>query len=175
MAPHELRDPEARTWLRTRGLHATVVGMNRRMVGGIVGAVGALSVAASASLTWFGGRDLTEVPLAQLIDTDDAGTTSAYSGSVAAALAIVGVLGVLGALARSRFLLALGLVVGAGAVGLLWLMLTMGDTAATDDPGRGLLVCVAGLAVLLIGIFVMGPRREAVEAPLSVFDGDPPQ
>lgn len=149
--------------------------MNRRVVGALVGAIGALVVAGSAYLTWYGGQQPNEIPLAQLIQGGDAGTTSDYWGSIAAALGVVGILGPLGALLRSRFLLGLGWLIGAGTVGLLWVMLTIGDRMGPDDPERGVLVCLGGLLVLLIGILVMGPRREAVEAPLSVFDGDPPQ
>jgi hypothetical protein len=144
-------------------------------VGGVIGAVGALVVAASAFLVWYAGREPTEIPLAQLIQNDDAGTTSEFWGSIAAALGVVGILGPLGALLRSRFLLALGWLIGAFTVGMLWLMLTIGDVMRPGDPDRGVLVCLAGLAVVLIGILVMGPRRDEVEAPLSVFDGDPPQ
>jgi len=149
--------------------------VNRRVVGALVGAIGALVVAGSTFMTWFGGRQPDEIPLAQLIQGSNAGSTSDFWGSIAAALGIVGAVGLLGTLLRSRFLLALGWLVGAATVGLLWVMLTIGDHMTDDDPGGGVWLSIAGLAVLLIGLVVMGPRRDAVEAPLSVFDGDPPQ
>lgn len=141
----------------------------------MIGAIGALIVAGSAYLTWFGGQSPNEIPLAQLVQAGDAGSTSEYWGSIAAALGAVGILGPLGALLQSRFVMGLAWLVGVGTVGLLWLMLMIGDRIGPDDPGIGVMLCLGGLLVLLIGLVVMGPRRDAVDAPLSVFDGDPPQ
>ena len=69
-----------------------------RTLGALIGAVGALGVAASAYLDWFAGQMPTEIPLQRLFDTEVSGTAGAYWTSMAAPLALAGVIGVLGAL-----------------------------------------------------------------------------
>jgi hypothetical protein len=137
--------------------------------------IGAATVAGSAYPDWHAGEGPRDWPLEQLFTASPAGTATAFWGSVAAPLAVVGVLGLLGAALRFRFILGLGWLVG-GATFALWALMSIidGDWAAGDLSG-GAWLCLAGLAVMLGGILGMGPRQEGVEAPLSVFEGDPPQ
>ena len=72
-----------------------------RTLGALIGAVGALGVAASAYLDWFAGQMPTEIPLQRLFDTEVSGTAGGYWTSMAAPLALAGVIGVLGAVLRS--------------------------------------------------------------------------
>ncbi|NED94109.1 hypothetical protein G1H11_02165 [Phytoactinopolyspora alkaliphila] len=147
----------------------------RRGIGASVALVGALGVAASVYLSWYASDGPRDWPLQQLFQASPAGTATAYWGSVAAPLAVVGLLGALGALLRFRFILGLGWIIGS-ATFILWsIMRAIDDEWRTQDLESGAWLCVAGLVVLLGGILAMGPRQEEVEAPLRMFDDDPPQ
>ncbi|HEY9376716.1 MAG TPA: hypothetical protein VIQ02_06435, partial [Jiangellaceae bacterium] len=54
-----------------------------RTLGALIGAVGALGVAASAYLDWFAGQMPTEIPLDRLFSTDVSGSASSYWTSMA--------------------------------------------------------------------------------------------
>jgi hypothetical protein len=139
----------------------------RRTVGALIGAVGALGVAASAYLDWFAGLMPTEIPLQRLFDTEVNGTAGSYWTSMAAPLALAGVIGVLGALRRSRLVITLAGVVGLATL-VLWILLQAIDLAPEDlhasDYEVGLWVCVASLAVLAGGVLLMGSPDRGEES-----------
>lgn len=151
-------------------------GMSRRAIGAIIAAAGSVLCAGSAYLSWYGDRAPRELPIRHLVETGPPAMAAGYWASVAAPLAVVGALGAFGALVRFRLLIGLGWMIGVATVVLWGLMRAIGD--ATDnapawaDVRYGVWVCVAGLVTLLVGVAVMGPRREEVDAPLSMFDGD---
>lgn len=150
--------------------------LGRRTIGALITGVGSLLCALSAYLAWFGGRAPHDLPIRHLAETGAPGPASGYWVSVAAPLAVVGALGVLGALLRFRFLLVLAWMVGVATLALWGLMRAIGN--ATDSApagmsaGSGVWACAVGLVALVIGIIVMGPRREEVDAPLSMFGDD---
>ncbi|WP_298323305.1 hypothetical protein [Haloactinopolyspora sp.] len=150
--------------------------LGRRWVGAIIGGAGAFVCAVSAYVSWFGGHAPVDLTIAQLVRTGEAGAPSSYWTSLAAPLAILGALGVLGALIRSRFVLGLTWLGGFTVLALWGIMRFIGaatDSAPADsDVGFGVWLCVAGVLAVLVGIIVMGPRREEIEAPLSVFGDD---
>jgi hypothetical protein len=140
-----------------------------RTLGALIGALGALGVAASAYLDWYAGRMPTQIPLRRLFDTEVAGAAGSYWTSLAAPLALVGVIGVVGGLLRSRPLLAV-----AGALGLAalvdWILMQAIDLSPDEltagDYQVGLWVCVASLVLLFVGVMVMGRRdRDALPPP----------
>ena len=141
----------------------------RRTLGALIGAVGALGVAASAYLDWFAGRMPTEIPLQRLFDTEVSGAAGSYWTSMAAPLALAGVIGVIGGLVRSRLVITLAGVVGLATL-VLWILLQAIDLSPQDlrasDYEVGLWVCVASLAVLAGGVLLMGsPDRRAESSP----------
>ena len=125
-----------------------------RTLGALIGAVGALGVAASAYLDWFAGQMPTEIPLQRLFDTEVSGTAGAYWTSMAAPLALAGVIGVLGAVLRSRLVITIAGLLGLSTL-VLWILLQAIDLSPEDlhatDYQVGLWVCVAGLVVLTGG------------------------
>lgn len=138
--------------------------------------LGALTVSSSAYASWYLGEDPRNWPLQQLFQASPAGTATAFWGSMAAPLALVGVLGLLGALLRFRFILGLGWLLGTATIVLWAVMRTIDGDWQASELESGAWMCVVGLVVLLGGIVAMGPRNDDdVEAPLSVFEGDPPQ
>ncbi|NDL55965.1 hypothetical protein [Phytoactinopolyspora mesophila] len=147
----------------------------RRWIGAGIALLGAAAVAGSAYPAWYEGQGPRDWPLEQLFTASPAGTATAFWGSVAAPLAVVGLLGALGAVLRFRFILGLGWLVGSATFALWALMSIIGGNWSPDGLTAGAWLCLSGLAVLLGGILGMGPRKEGVEAPLSVFEGDPPQ
>lgn len=149
--------------------------ITRRGVGAGIAAVGALTVTASVYPIWYADEGPRDWPLAQLFKASPAGETTAYWGSVAAPLAVVGILGILGAILRFRFILGLGWLLGAASFALWAIMRAIDSDWQVSELENGAWLCLAGLAVLIGGIVAMGPRAEEVEAPLSVFEGDPPQ
>ncbi|WP_166350284.1 hypothetical protein [Phytoactinopolyspora limicola] len=147
----------------------------RRWIGAGIALLGALTVSISVYPAWYGDEGPQDWPLQQLFQASPAGTATAYWGSVAAPLAVVGALGLLGAVLRFRFILGLAWLIGAVTF-VLWTVMRMIDgNWQTSELSGGVWLCIIGLVVLLGGILGMGPREEGVEAPLSVFDGDPPQ
>jgi hypothetical protein len=132
-----------------------------RTIGALVGAVGALGIAASAYLDWFAGQMPTEIPLERLFATDVSGTASSYWTSMAAPLALAGLIGVVGGLLRSRLTLLLAGLLGFATL-VLWVLLQAIDLAPEDlgasDYEAGVWVCVASLAVLAGGVLLMGGR-----------------
>lgn len=152
--------------------------LGRRSIGAIIGGVGALLCAASAYVDWYADRAPQDMPLTQLVQAGQNGMASGYWESVAAPLAALGAVGVLGALVRSRLLLGLAWLTGVATVALWWIMRLIGQATDQAPPGAqfgfGVWLAVGALLIVLIGIAVMGPRREEIEAPLSVFDDGPP-
>ncbi|TDD98254.1 hypothetical protein [Jiangella asiatica] len=150
--------------------------LSRRAIGAIIAAGGSLLCAVSAYLSWYGDRAPFELPIRHLVETGTPAAAAGYWTSVAAPLAVVGGLGALGALVRFRLLIGLGWMIGVATLVLWGLMRAIGDATdnapAWGDVRYGVWVCVAGLVALMVGIAVMGPRREEVDAPLSMFDGD---
>ena len=150
--------------------------LGRRSIGAIIGGTGAFVCAVSAYVSWYNGHAPVELTITQLVRTGEVGAPSTYWTSLAAPLAILGAVGVLGALIRSRFVLGLAWMGGLATLTLWGLMRFIG--AATDrapaatDIGAGVWVSVVGLVAILVGIIVIGPRREEIEAPLSMFDDD---
>ncbi len=151
--------------------------LGRRSTGALIAGVGSLLCALSAYLAWYGDRAPHDLPIRHLAETGAPGLASGYWTSVAAPLAVVGALGALGALLRFRFLLGLAWMVGVATLALWGLMRAIGN--ATDNApsgvgvGSGVWMCAIGLLAIVVGIVVMGPRREEVDAPLSMFgDGD---
>ncbi|RIQ32156.1 hypothetical protein [Jiangella rhizosphaerae] len=150
--------------------------LGRRATGSIIAGVGSLLCALSAYIAWFDGRAPHDLPIRHLAETGAPGLATGYWTSVAAPLAVVGALGALGALIRFRFLLGLAWMVGVATLALWGLMRAIG-TATDNAPagvgaGAGVWVCAAGLLAILVGIVVMGPRKEEVDAPLSMFGDD---
>jgi hypothetical protein len=144
-------------------------GRARRTVGALIGALGALGVAASAYLDWFAGQMPTEIPLQRLFDTEVTGTAGAYWTSMAAPLALVGVIGVLGGVWRSRLVITLAGLLGLATL-VLWVLMQAADLSPEDlrasDYEAGLWVCVASLAVVAAGVLMMGsPRRRKRSDP----------
>jgi hypothetical protein len=140
-----------------------------RTLGALIGAVGALGVAASAYLDWFAGQMPTEIPLQRLFDTEVSGTAGAYWTSMAAPLALAGVIGVLGAVLRSRLVITIAGLLGLSTL-VLWILLQAIDLSPEDlrasDYEVGLWVCVASLVVLTGGVLLMGsPPVEESPAP----------
>lgn len=139
----------------------------QRTIGALIGAIGALGVAASAYLDWFAGHMPTEIPLERLFATDVSGTAGSYWTSMAAPLALAGVVGVIGGLLRSRLTLVLAGLLGFATL-VLWVLLQAIDLAPEDlhagDYQAGVWVCVASLVVLAGGVLLMGSRRR-VESP----------
>ena len=140
-----------------------------RTLGALIGAVGALGVAASAYLDWFAGQMPTEIPLQRLFDTEVSGTAGAYWTSMAAPLALAGVIGVLGGVLRSRLVITIAGLLGLSTL-VLWILLQAIDLSPEDlhasDYQAGLWVCVAGLVVLTGGVLLMGgPPVEESPAP----------
>jgi hypothetical protein len=133
-----------------------------RTIGALIGAVGALGVAASAYLDWFAGQMPTEIPLERLFSTNVSGTASAYWTSMAAPLAVAGVIGVLGGLLRSRLVITLAGLLGLATL-VLWVLMQAIDLSPEDlqasDYEAGLWVCVASLVVLTAGVLLMGGSR----------------
>ncbi|WP_157740797.1 hypothetical protein [Jiangella sp. DSM 45060] len=160
---------EERVWGRVGRL-------GRRTTGAIVAAAGGLLCAISAYVAWYGGRAPHELPIRHLAETGAPGVASGYWASVAAPLAVVGALCALGALLRFRFLLVLAWMVGVATLALWGLMRAIGN--ATDNApagmgvGAGVWVCGIGLLAILAGVVIMGPRKEEVDAPLSMFGDD---
>ncbi|AYY13417.1 hypothetical protein EF847_12680 [Actinobacteria bacterium YIM 96077] len=147
----------------------------RRGVGALIALLGAIAVAASAYPAWYRDEGPRDWPLMQLFQANPAGTVTAYWGSVAAPLAVVGLLGILGAALRFRFILGLGWLIGT-ATFILWsAMRAIDGEWRLGELQRGAWIGLVGLLVVLIGLVVMGPRHEEVEAPLSVFDDKPPE
>lgn len=153
-----------------------VARLGRRATGAIIAGAGTLMCALSAYLSWYGDRAPYELPIRHLAETGAPGAASGYWASVAAPLAVVGALGVLGALVRFRFLLVLAWMVGVATLALWGLMRAIGN--ATDNApagvgtGAGVWLCAVGLLAILIGVVVMGPRKEEVDAPLRMFGDD---
>jgi hypothetical protein len=164
---------EERAWHRQWG---PVSRLGRRTTGAIVAAAGSLLCAISAYVAWYDGRAPHELPIRHLASTGEPGVAGGYWTSVAAPLAVVAVLGALGALARFRFLLVLAWMIGVATLVLWGLMRAIGnvtdDAPGGIDAGTGVWVCAFGLLVILVGIVVMGPRKEEVDAPLSMFGDD---
>lgn len=164
---------EERTWQRAWG---PVSRLGRRTTGAIIAAAGSLLCAISAYVSWYGDRAPYELPIRHLASTGAPGLADGYWTSVAAPLAVVAVAGALGALARFRFLIGLAWMIGVATLVLWGLMRAIGS--ATDsapagvDVGTGVWVCAIGLVALVVGIVVMGPRKEEVDAPLSMFGDD---
>lgn len=166
--PHEERE-----WHRPWG---PVSRLGRRTTGAIIAAAGALLCAISAYVSWYGDRAPYELPLRHLASTGAPGAVSGFWASVAAPLIVVAGLGALGALVRFRFVLGLAWMVGVATLVLWGLMRAIG-TATESAPagvstGNGVWVCVAGLVLIIVGIMVLGPRKEEVDAPLSMFEDD---
>ncbi|PZF81077.1 hypothetical protein [Jiangella anatolica] len=163
-----MSDEERARWLDVR--------LGRRAIGALIAGAGSLLCALSAYLSWYGGRAPHDLPIRHLASTGAPGLADGYWTSVAAPLAVVGALGILGALVRFRFLLVLAWMVGVATLVLWGLMRVIGDaTDATTggvDAGSGVWVCAFGVLALLVGIIVMGPRKEEVDAPLSMFGDD---
>jgi hypothetical protein len=145
-----------------------------RSIGALIGAVGALGVAASAYLDWFAGRMPTEIPLERLFSTDVSGSASSYWTSMAAPLALVGVIGVMGGLLRSRLIISLAGLLGLATL-VSWVLMQAIDLSPEDlratDYEIGLWVCVASLAVLAGGVLLMGGssrgERPATDQPAA--------
>lgn len=149
----------------------------QRIGAAVVAVVGALGVTASAYLDWFRGRDATDIPLERLFQTSFTGAPSSYWNSMALALSLVTVLGILGALLLSRFVLALGWLIGVATL-VLWIVMSANDDSlslSVGDLQAGPWVCAAALLVMLVGIAGMGrstrsrddadPRIEPVPPP----------
>lgn len=151
--------------------------LGRRGIGAMIAGVGGLLCFVSGFLSWYGAAAPYEMPIRELVQASATGSATSYWGSVAAPLAILGAMGMLGALLRSRLLLGLAWLIGVATLVLWGLMRAIAN--ATDQPPAsadvrfGLWACVAGLLIVLLGIAVMGPRREEVDASLSMFDDDP--
>ncbi|MBB5790908.1 hypothetical protein [Jiangella mangrovi] len=164
---------EERAWHRVWG---PVSHLGRRTTGAIVAAAGALLCALSAYVAWYGDRAPYELPIRHLASTGAPGAASGYWASVAAPLAVVAAACALGALVRFRFLMGLAWMIGVATLVLWGLMRAIGN--ATDSTGSGVgvgsgvWVCAVGLLLILVGIVVMGPRKEEVDAPLSMFGDD---
>lgn len=150
--------------------------LGRRATGAIIAGVGSLLCAISAYVAWFGDRAPHDLPIRHMAETGAPGLASGYWTSVAAPLAVVGALGALGALTRFRFLLGLAWMVGVATLALWGLMRAVGNATGNAPVGvgvgAGVWVCAAGLLAIVIGIVVMGPRKEEVDAPLSMFGDD---
>ncbi|MBB5790909.1 hypothetical protein [Jiangella mangrovi] len=140
----------------------------QRIGGAVVALVGALGVTASAYLTWYRGRDATQIPLERLFQTSiGTGEPSSYWNSMALALSLVTVLGVVGALLLSRFVLGLGWLIGVATL-VLWIVMSANDSrlsVSVGDLGAGVWVCAAGLLVMLAGIIGMG-RGDRTRSPV---------
>lgn len=164
---------EERAWHRTWG---PVSRLGRRSTGAILAAAGSLLCALSAYVAWFGDRAPYELPIRHLASTGAPGAASGFWASMAAPLVVVAALGALGALVRFRFLLGLAWMIGVATLVLWGLMRAIGN--ATDSApagvgvGSGVWVGAVGLLVIVVGIVVMGPRKEEVDAPLSMFGDD---
>lgn len=150
--------------------------LGRRSIGAIIGGAGAFVCAVSAYTGWYNGLAPVNLTITQLVRTGEAGAPSTYWTALAAPLTVLGAVGILGALIRSRFVLGLAWMGGFATLTLWGIMRFIG--AATDrapaatDIGVGVWLSVAGLVAILVGIIVMGPRHEEIEAPLSMFDDD---
>lgn len=131
----------------------------QRIGGAVVALVGALGVTASAYLDWYGGRDATDIPLERLFQTTvTTGPPSSYWNSMALALSLVTVLAVLGVLLLSRFVLALGWLIGVATL-VLWIVMSANDSrlsVSVGDLQAGVWVCAAALLVMVAGIIGMG-------------------
>ena len=134
-------------------------------IGAVIGAVGALGVAASAYLDWFAGQMPTEIPIERLVATGVSGAAGSYWTSMAAPLALAGLIGIVGGLLRSRLTLLLAGVLGFATL-VLWVLLQAIDLAPDDlqasDYEAGLWFCVASLVVLAGGVLLMGGRPREV-------------
>ena len=143
-----------------------------RTLGALIGAVGALGVAASAYLDWFAGQMPTEIPLDRLFSTDVSGSASSYWTSMAAPLALAGVIGVLGAVRRSRLAIAVAGLLGLATL-VLWVLMQAVDLSPEElqasDYEAGLWVCVGSLVVLTGGVLLMGGSSRDQSPPA----GDP--
>lgn len=132
----------------------------RWISGAILALVGAVGVTASAYLDWAADRTPQDMPLDRLFQTSVSEPPSSYWTSVAVPLAIVTVLGVLGLILRSRVMLTVAWLVGLATL-VLWVVMNLADDSvdfAIGDLGTGFWVCLAGLAVMLVGIASMGSR-----------------
>jgi type IV secretory pathway TrbF-like protein len=141
----------------------------RRTAGAVLATVAALFVTSSAYLDWFGNVTAMDTPLNRLYETSVSGDAAAsYWRSVALPLAIVTIVAVIGLIARSRLVLLVAWVVGAGTWGLFVLMLENDETVdfAFADLQAGAWQAAAALGVMLIGILIMGrpAREEVIEA-----------
>lgn len=154
-------------------------GLGRRQIGAIIAAFGALLCAVSAYLSWVGSEAPYELSIRHLVQANATGVADSYWSSVAAPIAGVALVAVLGALVRLRLLLGIAWMAGVTTLVLWFLMRTIGDAtddvAAASQTGIGVWACALGLLAILVATVVMGPRREEIDAPLSMFDDDDPR
>ncbi len=150
--------------------------VGRRTIGAIIGGAGSLVCGASSLVRWYADDPPRVLSSTQLVRAGEADEAAGFWTSMAAPLVIVAVLGLLGALMRSRLLVGLAWMGGVATAALWGLMrligVVVGAGPADLDIGFGVWLCVVGLLAMLVGVVVMGPPREEVEAPLSMFDDD---
>lgn len=162
---------------RERLPEADTSGIGRRAVGALMGGVGALLAAASAALAWYGDSAPHELPLRHLVQTGQVAEAATLWSSMAAPLMAAGALGLAGAAARSRVVLGLAWMAVSAMLALWGATRAIGDLAGrapdSAEIRHGFWTCAVAAAVIVVGIAVMGPRREEIEAPLSMFDADP--
>ena len=134
----------------------------------VLATVGSLGFAASEYMAWFDSRAADTVPLVRmLLGGSPTDTSVSYWQSMAAPLVVVGALGVLGALALSRAVLWIAILLGLATLGL-WGTNELTDRGTSglglDDFGAGAYVAVASILVLLVSTIALRGGSDTEEA-----------
>jgi hypothetical protein len=131
----------------------------------VLSTIGAAGIGASAYFVWLSSRTPEQIPLRKLLFVGDVtGNAASYWESMAAPLVVISALCLIGALALSRLVMLIGLLLGLTTVGL-WVAtdlldveggLQLGSIGRT--VGLGAWVCLGALIVLLIGLVALRKR-----------------
>ncbi|GAB3411454.1 hypothetical protein [Flindersiella endophytica] len=133
----------------------------------VLSTIGAAGIGASAYFVWLTSRTPEQIPLRKLLFVGDVtGDATSYWQSMAAPLVVISALCLIGALALSRLVLLIGLLLGATTVGL-WVATDLLDVEGglqLNSIGRtvgvGAWVCLGALVVLLIGLVSLRRRGD---------------
>lgn len=136
----------------------------------VLSTIGAAGIGASAYFVWLTSRTPEQIPLRKLLFVGDVtGDATSYWQSMAAPLVVISALCLIGALALSRLVLLIGLLLGATTVGL-WVATDLLDVEGglqLNSIGRtvgvGAWVCLGSLIVLLIGLVALRGRGDEDE------------
>lgn len=136
----------------------------------VLSTIGAAGIGASAYFVWLTSRTPEQIPLRKLLFVGDvAGEATSYWQSMAAPLVVVSAICLIGALALSRLVLLIGLLLGLTTVGL-WVATDLLDvegglqlSSIGRTVGVGAWICLGALLVLLVGLLALRGRGDEDE------------